>query len=273
MTEDLQRLRDLVGAAFMVLPPAVVVAVVAGLLVLGLWAARNAVRSLLTARAVRHAPLVHLGSTARGLVKLRGTAHRPTGSAPSPIVWYTRTRRSGSDRSTLTTTDNFLIRDPHGACAVNTVAATLIGSETSHREGFLDDSRSTSEKLLRAGDAVFALGELRRDLPPLAGVADVPCQLARCRGVLLVSGGSERHATVLFWLWFIVQAPAAALCLGLAAFGGAAHVLSYPPQGDGPAARFVEALRATPWKPEAGPDHPLWRELADPPAVPADRAD
>lgn len=36
--------------------------------------------------------------------------------------------------------------------------------------------------------AVIALGEVRRDLPPLAGVVDAPSQLARSGGVLLVLG-------------------------------------------------------------------------------------
>lgn len=53
------------------------------------------------------------------------------------------------------------------------------------------------KSVVRAGDAVFALGELRRGLPASPGVGHAPCQLARVGGVLLVSGASEREAKVL----------------------------------------------------------------------------
>lgn len=270
MNEDLQRIHDMLAAAFMALSPALFVAVFIVLLGGLLWVLRQAWRKLRIVRAVTSAPLVDLRSTAAGLVKIRGTAQPPApkpGQAASSIVWYSRRRRSGSHTSTLTTTDNFVIRDAHGVCAVNTNKTSILPSASLATEGFLDKSRSSVEKALYAGEAVFALGELRRDLPALAGVGHAPCQLARVGGVLLVSGASEREAKVLHGLWFLVQAPLALLGLGLLVFGTWAHVMGYPPGDHGPAATFVEALRSTPWKGEAGPDHPLWLQ---PPAAPAD---
>lgn len=141
------------------------------------------------------------------------------------------------------------------------------------KEGFLDPQRSSVEKALYSGDPVFALGALRRDLPPLAGVAEASCRLARAGGVLLVSGGSEREAQVLHRLWFGVQALLALLGLGLLVFGAWAHVVGYPPGDAGPLATFVESLRRTPWKCEAGPDHPLWRTAPTEPDQAAPRND
>jgi hypothetical protein len=94
-----------------------------------------------------------------------------------PIVWLSRSRRSGSASSTLTSTANFSIHDAHGVCAVDTRKATILPSSSVAHEGFLDKSRSSVEKALYRGDPVFALGQLRRGLPPLAGVPDAPCQL------------------------------------------------------------------------------------------------
>ena len=261
MTEDLHRIHDMLAALFMALSPAVFVAVIVVLLGLGLWITRKAWHSRRVARAVANAPLVDLRSNASGLVKFRGTAQPPApkpGRGPSSLIWYSRTRRSGSNSSTLTTTDNFLIRDDHGVCAVNTDKTTILPSASVAKDGFLDQHSSSVEKALYVGDPVFALGELRRDLPPLAGASDARCQLASCGGVLLVSGGSEREARVLYRLWFAVQAPLALLSFGLLGFGAWAHVVGYPPGNDGPAATFLESLRTTPWKSEAGPDHPVW---------------
>jgi len=269
MNEDLERLHDMLVAAFMALSPAVFVAVFAILLGLLLWALRQALRNLRIVQAVAKAPLVDLRSTVAGLVKIRGTAHPPEprpGRAPSSIVWYSRHRRSGNNTSTLSTTDNFVIRDAHGDCAVNTGKTTILPAASLATEGFLDKSRSSVERALYTGDAVFALGALRFGLPPLSGVAHARCQLVRSSGVLLVSGASEREAKVLHTLWFIVQAPLALLCLGLLGFGTWAHLIGYPPGNDGSAATFLEALRTTPWKGEAGPDHPLWLQT---PAEPA----
>ncbi|MBK6471247.1 MAG: hypothetical protein IPF94_11090 [Betaproteobacteria bacterium] len=141
---------------------------------------------------------------------------------------------------------------------MNTDKTTILPSSSVAKDGFLDQKSFSVEKALYAGDPVFALGELRRDLPPLAGVSVARCQLAPFGGVLLVSGGSEREARVLHNLWFAVQAPLALLCFGLLVFGTWAHMVGYPPGDDGPAATFFESLRTTPWKSEAGPAHPLW---------------
>ncbi|MFN0183484.1 MAG: hypothetical protein ACKVQR_06655 [Aquabacterium sp.] len=195
-------------------------------------------------------------------IKLRGTAQpaaAKAGQGPGLVIWYSRSEGSGGNRSSLTSTDNFVIRDEHGECAVHTRITVMRPSDYTATEGFLDKSRSSRvEQALYAGDAVFAVGELRRDLPRLAGVTDAPCQLARYGGVLLVSGESERATRVFFRLWSLVQAPLALLCFALLGFGSWAHVVGYPEGEGGPAATFLESLKTTPWKFEAGPDHPLW---------------
>lgn len=61
-------------------------------------------------------------------------------------------------------------------------------------------------------------------------------------------GVSGRDAKVLHALWFMVQAPPGLLCLGLLVFGTWAHVVGYSPGDPGPAATFVETLRARPGK-------------------------
>lgn len=63
---------------------------------------------------------------------------------------------------------------------------------------------------------------------------------------------------MLYTLWLVVQAPLSLLCWGLLGFGAWAHVEGYPPGDAGPTATFLESLRTTPWKSEAGPEHPLW---------------
>ena len=77
MNEDLQRLHDMLVAAFMALSPALFVAVFAILLGLLLGALRQALRNLRIVQAVAKAPLVDLRSTVAGLVKIRGTAQPP----------------------------------------------------------------------------------------------------------------------------------------------------------------------------------------------------
>ena len=230
MSEDLHRIHDMLAALFMALSPATFMAVVVVMLGLGVWVTRKGWHSRRVARAVANAPLVDLRSSAGGLVKIRGTA-QPTaanpGGGPSSLIWYSRTRRTGSNSSTLATTDNSLIRDDHDVCAVNTDKTTILPSASVAKDGFLDQHTSSVEKALYSGDAVFALGELRRELPALAGVSDAGCQLASCGGVLLVSGGTEREARVLYSLRFAVQAPLALLCFGLLGFGTWAHVVGY----------------------------------------------
>jgi hypothetical protein len=261
MTDDLKRIHEMLWGLFAVLPPAVFVGVSVVVLGLAVWTARHALHSHRIAQAIDQAPLVDLRSNVQGLVKLRGVTQPPTprpGAAPSAIVWYSSSQHSHGNRSTRTSIDHFVIRDEHAACAVDALQTTILGSRSDTSEGFLDKSRWSTEKTLFTGDAVFALGALRRDLPPLAGVPDARVQLVRIDGVLLVSGESERQTQVLYRLWFIVQAPLAMLCFGLLAFGGWAHVMSYPPGARGQVATFYDSLLATPWKSEAGPDHPLW---------------
>ncbi|MBK6471248.1 MAG: hypothetical protein IPF94_11095 [Betaproteobacteria bacterium] len=82
MSEDLHRIHDMLAAFFMVLSPAVFVAVFVVLLGLGLWITRRAWHSQRVARAVANAPLVDLRSNVGGLVKFRGTA-QPRPQSPA----------------------------------------------------------------------------------------------------------------------------------------------------------------------------------------------
>lgn len=185
--------------------------------------------------------------------------HMDKGDKPHPffIVWYFRGSRSGSNSSTRATTDNFLIQDEYGVCAVDSAKADIVPTTHKASHAFLDTRRTSVEKIIHAGDPVFAIGELRRGLPPLAGMPEVQCQLAG--GVMLVSGSPERYVKVLYGLWFLVQAPLTLLFLGLLTFGAWIHISSYPP-GDGNAVTtFFESLRANPWQSDPG----LERQLRD----------
>lgn len=264
MNEDLQRVLHMLANLFAGMPPVVFVVACLVLLVLTLWAAHAAWHSYRILDAVANAPLADLRSNATGLVKLRGTAQpppAPSGQSPSALVWYQRRSRSGSNSSTLTTTDNFLIQDDYGVCAVDTEKAEIVPTTNDASHAFLDKSRSTVEKIIRTGDPVFAIGELRRNLPPPSGMADVHCQLTRFGGVLFVSGSPERYVKVLYRLWFLVQLPLVLLCFGLLAFGAWIHISSYPPSEGSAVRTFIESLRTTPLLSDPGVDHPLWKEV------------
>ncbi len=262
----------MLGNLFAGMPPAVFVAAVVIVLAVTVWQAHRALRSYRIVKAIAKAPLVDLRSRASGLVKLRGTAQPPPalpGKSPATIVWYSGSSRSGSNRSTRTTTDNFLIEDDHGRCAVETAKAEIVPTRSVYSEGFLDQSRSMSEKIIHAGDPVFAIGELRRGQPLPAGLSAASCQLARRGGVLLVSGSPERHVTVLNTLWTVVHMLLGLLCGGALAYGAWAHIGSYPPSAGSAFRTFLDSLQTTPLQPEPGREHPLWNEVdegqVDPP--------
>ena len=264
MDEDLERALEMFGNLFAGMPPAVFVATSLVLLALAAWQTRRALRGYRIVKAIARAPLVDLRSRAGGLVKLRGTAQPPPplpGKSPATVVWYSRSRRSGSSRSTRTTTDNFLIEDDHGRCAVLTAQAEIVPTRSVASEGFLDKSSSSSEKIVHAGDPVFAIGELRRGQPLPAGLSAASCQLARRGGVLLVSGSPERDVTVLYSLWSVVHVVLSLLCWGALAYGAWVHVGSYPPGKGGPVGTFFDSLQATPLQPEPGREHPLWNPV------------
>jgi hypothetical protein len=260
MNEDLQRAVYALGSLFSGMPPAVFVAASLALLCAALWLTHHVWRNVRIVSAVSSAPLADLRSTSGGLVKLRGKAQpaaRP-GRAPSNIVWFSRSSRSGSNSSTHTTTDNFMIEDEHGSCAVETAKAEIVPTSSVSGHAFLDQSRTSSEKVIYTGDPVFALGEIRRDLPALAGMPAATCRLVKVGGVLLVSGSSERGVKVLYILWTIVQTLVGLLCWVAVSFGIYAHLISYPPT-DGSAIRtFFDTLRTTPLKSDPGFDHPGW---------------
>lgn len=246
------------------MPPAVFVAVGLVLLTVALWLTLLAWHSYRVVSAVANAPLADLRSPSAGLIKLRGTAEpppAPAGQPASSIVWYSRGSRSGSNSSTLTTTQNFLIRDDHGSCAVETARAEIVPTRSVSEHAFLDRSRTTSEQVIHAGDPVFAVGELRRDLPEVAGLPKIHCRLSKSGGVLLVAATTERHVKVLYVLWSSVFSLLGLLCFSALAVGAWAHVSSYPPTAGSAVRTFVDSLRATPLKSEPGLEHPLWDQI------------
>ncbi len=265
MTEDLQRALQMLVNLFTQLPPAGFVVAGAVLLALALWASHATWHSYRILDAVANAPLADLRSTASGRVKLRGTAQplaAKPGQPPSGIVWYKRQSMWGSSRSTLVTTDTILIQDDYGVCSVDSEKAEIRPSthETSH--AFLDRSRSTTEQMIRTGDPLFAIGELRRDPLSLSGAGKPQCELTRSGGVLLVSGSPERSVKIYYRLWLLVQLPLALLCCGLLAFAALIHIGSYPPSKGSVVRTFIETLRTTPLQSEPGVGHPLWKEFA-----------
>ncbi|MGE0384917.1 MAG: hypothetical protein AB7Q97_09330 [Gammaproteobacteria bacterium] len=264
MSEAMQRALQMLVRLFIEMPPLAFAVAGAVLLGLALWASCATWHSHRVLDAIANAPVVDLRSTAAGWVKLRGTAHplpAKPGSVASGIVWYKRDRWTGGDRSTLVTTDPILVRDDYGICAVDSEKADVRPTthETSH--AFLDRSRSTTEQVIRAGDPVFAIGELRRAQSSLPGAAGIHCELTRTGGVLLVSGSPERNVQVYFRLLLLVQLPLALMCIVLMTFGALIHVGSYPPGGGSAVGTFIASLRNTPLQGDPGIGHPLWRQV------------
>lgn len=250
MDEDLAPVFRGIADLFAGMPPAVFLTLASGLLGLALWALVRAGGSVRTVLAVARTPLADLRSMAGGRVRLRGTAQ--PGQSGRGVIWYSRSRRSGRDSSTLTTTDNFCIEDVHGRCAVQTARTHIVPTRSDHSGGFGGQRSSAVERMIQIGDPVFAIGSLQRDLPPLADVPGVHCRLVRAGGVLLVSGASEAEVRVLCGLWAVVQTVCAAACAAVLALGVWAHLASYPPTDGSVLNSFVDALRHTPWQPEPG---------------------
>ena len=264
MNEDQQRALQMLINLFTEMPPVAFVAAGVVLLVVTLWATHAAWQSYRILDAVANAPLADLRSSATGLVKLRGTAQplpAKPGQVPSGIVWYKRDRWSGSDSSTLVSTDAILIQDDYGICAVDSESAEVRPTTHETRHAFLDKSRSTTEQTIHAGDPLFAIGELRRNAPVQSGAPNAHCELTRFGGVLLVSGSPERSVRIHYRLWLLVQLPLALLCCGLLAFAALIHIGSYPPSRGSAVRTFIESLRTTPLLSEPGVGHPLWKEV------------
>lgn len=264
MNEDLQRALQMLINLFTQLPPVAFVAAGVVLLAIGVWASHATWRSYRILDAVANAPLGDLRSTAGGWVKLRGTAQplaAKPGQIPSGIVWYKRHSMWGSDSSTLVTTDTILIQDDYGICAVDSEKAEIRPTTHETSRAFLDRSRSTTVQIIRTGDPLFAIGELRRNPLSLSGASTPHCELTRSGGVLLVSGSPERSVKIHYRLWLLVQLPLALLCCGLLAFAALIHIGSYPPSRGSSVRTFIESLRTTPLLSEPGVGHPLWKEV------------
>ncbi len=244
MIETAQRVLGMFVSLFAGIPPLVSALVFLVLLSVTLWVAHAAWHSYRVLDAVANAPLADLRSNAGGLVKLRGTAQPPPardGYSPSSIVWHKKHSRWGTSSSTTVTVGHFLIEDEHGVCAVDSEQAEVIPTTHESSRGFLGSSRSTTEQSIHTGDALLAIGELRRDLPAPPGMADVRCQLVRTGGVLLVSGDAERGVKVRYGIWLGVQLVPTLLGLGLLALGALVHAS----KEDNAAGRFLHALLST----------------------------
>lgn len=232
------------------LEQAVIIAFTLAALMLAFYSGYKGLQGYRILDAIAHAPLADLRSNAAGLVKLRGTAQPPpaqSGKSPSSIIWYSRSTRSGSSSSTLTTTDNFLLQDNYGVCAVDSAKANIEPTVSESSHAFLNSSNTRTEEVIHANDPVFAIGEIRRDLPPLAGIPAVDCQLAKSGGVLLFSGASERDVKVLYRLWLAVQMAGVVLCLALAVFCAMVYIEKYPPaEGSAADRALVFLLRVPP---------------------------
>jgi len=147
---------------------------------------------------------------------------------------------------------------PVEASAVDVGKADIVPTQSVSDHAFLDKSRTSTEEVIQSGDPVFAIGELRRGMAPLAGLPETSCQLAKYGGVLLVSGSTERAVKVLYVVWLVVHVLLGLLCWAALAFGAWAHISSYPPTEGSSVRTFFDSLRTTPLKSEPGHDHPLW---------------
>jgi hypothetical protein len=249
-------LLDYVYDFFVGLSPAWLLVDTLGLLALAVWLALKAYPLGRIVHALHTAPPATVRSDAQGTIKVYGHAfpgsdHAPSSLTRTPYVWCVYSKfdsRSirGAGSSGSYSVAPILVRDATGECVVNpqeaTVLHTLIkGKSASHMFG---GSTSESERLILPGDAVIAIGELRRKTEKVNPGAPATFQLRKARGgVLLVSGKSERRTLVRFHLLFWPAVVAAALCAFLALNGFSAHVESYPGQS---LAEYVDALMTRP---------------------------
>lgn len=204
---------------------------------------------------LKSAPLVTTDSTVSGLVKLVGQA-QPGGDDSASYfnkasyVWSVSetldARKRNFRKSGSYSAAPMLIRDSAGDCVVDPQEAVVIPTLTKNTvdNNFLDDSTYHTKKLIRPGDPVIALGQIRREQ---ARESNAPSRLRRSdRGVLLYSGKSEQRTLLRFRLYFWSALSAMILCLVLIVFGFWAHLQGYPNQA---VSEYVDTLMSRPFTP------------------------
>jgi hypothetical protein len=235
-----------------------------------LWLARRALPLYRILRALQTAPLATVRSGASGTVKLAGHAwpgsdHAPSSLTNTPYVWcvtgkFDSRSSIGGGRSGSYSVAPMLVRDATGECVVDpreaTVVPTIVQGKTDRH--IFSGSTSVVERLIRPGDPVIAIGELRSAKEKANPRAPASCRLGKPKGgVLLVSGKSERRTLVRFHLLFWPAALAAAFCALLGLRGFFAHVQSYP---DESLLAYLEALTTRPGQSYPGPQTGMKQE-------------
>ena len=245
---------DYVVDFFHSIPAAWILIGAAALLGLAIWLTRRWLPYSRIIEGLKSAPLVTSDSTASGLVKLVGQAQAGGDDSSSPFnkasyVWSVSetldTRKRNFRKSGSYSVAPMLIRDSAGDCLVDPQEAVVIPTLTKSTvdNNFLDDSTYHTKKLIRPGDPVIALGQIRREQ---ARESNAPCQLRKSdRGVLLYSGKSEGRTLLRFRFYFWPTLAAMILCLLLTVFGFWAHLQGYPNQSVG---EYVDALMTQPFE-------------------------
>lgn len=236
---------DYVIDFFQSIPAAWILIGAVALLGLAIWLTRRWLPYSRIIDGLKSAPLVTTDSAASGLVKLVGQA-QPGGDDSAgyfnkaSYVWAvsetvdarkTHFRKTGSY-----SVAPMLIRDSAGDCVVDPQEATVIPTLTKSRvdNHFLDDSTYHTKKLIRTGDPVIALGQIRSG------------RLRKSdNGVLLYSGKSESRTLLRFRFFFWSTFGAMSLCLLLIMFGFWAHLQGYPNRSVG---EYVDALMTQPFE-------------------------
>jgi len=224
------------------------------LLGLAIWLTRRWLRYSRIIEGLKSAPLVTSDSTVTGLVKLVGQAYPGTDHSSSPYtntsyVWCVSEKVDTRSKATYRKSGSYsvapmLIRDSAGDCVVDPQEAVVVPTlrKSTVDNHFLDDSTYRTEKLIRPGDPVFALGQIRRQ-QTRENLAH--CRLRKSdRGVLLFSGKSEGRTLLRFRLYFWPAFAAMILCVGLAGLGFWGHLQGYPNQSVG---EYVDALMTRPF--------------------------
>jgi len=247
---------DYVVGFFHRFPAAWILIGAVALLSLAVWITRFWLLYHHVIEGLKSAPLVTTAAATSGLVKLVGQAQPDDDS--SSYVWRETEKLDTRSRGSLRKTGTFsvgpmLIRDSAGDCLVDPQEATVIPTlkNTKVDNHLFDSSTYRTEWLIRKGDPVVALGELRRPQPK-PGQGSEPCRLRRSdHGVLLYSGKSEAATLLRFRLYFWPTLTAMIFCLTLAGFGFWAHLQGYPNQSVG---EYVDALMTRPFTPYPGAD-------------------
>lgn len=237
---------DYVVDFFHSMPAAWILIGAVALVGLAIWLTRRWLPYSRIIDGLKSAPLVTTDSTVSGLVKLVGQA-QPGGDDSAgyfnkaSYVWSVSetldTRSKGAFRKTGSySVAPMLIRDAAGDCVVDPQEAVVVPAVTTSRVDrhiFSDDTYHT-KKLIRPGDPVIALGQIRSG------------RLRKTdKGVLLYSGKSESRTLLRFRFFFWSTFGAMSLCLILIVFGFWAHLQGYPNQSVG---EYVDALMTQPFE-------------------------